>query len=178
MRTIPRKSVRRGPRDLEPRQKSVEPGTALGARGLRETRARRIILETVRATDSHPAAEWVFQRVRRTLPRVSLGTVYRNLRVLVEAGLLVERPEPGGSRFDGNLTEHQHFTCVACGRVFDLAEPVDRALHRRVSARTGFEVLRHRIEFSGTCTDCSSPHTRRRTAWQARASREARATGT
>ena len=126
------------------------------------------VLDTVRATDVHPTAEWVFRHVRRRLPRVSLGTVYRNLRLLVREGLLVERADAGGSRFDGNLSEHHHFTCVECDRVFDLREPVRRTVHLRVSSRTGFEVLRHRIEFYGRCATCSSPRKRRR-PWQARA---------
>ncbi len=162
----------------------IIPGKAAGAhealsrRGLRHTRARQIILESVRASDIHPTAEWVFQRVRRTVPRVSLGTVYRNLRLLVRAGLLVERPDLAGSRFDGNLAEHHHFTCVECRRVFDLSEPVNPALHLRVADRTGFEVLSHRIEFYGRCADCSSPRKRRRAAWQARASKAPRVTRT
>ncbi|PYM83725.1 MAG: transcriptional repressor [Candidatus Rokuibacteriota bacterium] len=154
MRIIPEKL----PPDIE----------ALRGHGLRNTRARRIVLETVRATDVHPTAEWVFRHVRRRLPRVSLGTVYRNLRLLVREGLLVERADAAGDRFDGNLSEHHHFTCVECGRVFDLREPVRRTVHLRLSSRTGFEVLRHRIEFYGRCATCSSPRKRRRT-WQARA---------
>jgi Fe2+ or Zn2+ uptake regulation protein len=141
---------------------------SLSARGLRTTQARRLILEAVRATDAHPTAEWVFRQVRRRLPHVSLGTVYRNLRQLVKCGLLVERTDPGGSRFDGNTSEHHHFTCLRCGRVFDLAEPVDRALQRQVASRTGFEVIRHRIEFFGRCGDCSASRRGRRVTWRER----------
>jgi Fe2+ or Zn2+ uptake regulation protein len=143
--------------------------TALSGRGVRTTRARRVILDTVRGTDAHPTAEWVFRKVRRRLPRVSLGTVYRNLRLLVRAGLLIERAGAAGLRFDANTAEHHHFTCVACGRVYDLAEPIDGGLHRRVASRTGFEVFRHRIEFYGRCAGCSSSPRGRRAPWQARA---------
>ena len=93
---------------------------ALRARGLRLTRPRRVILEVVRATDAHPSASLVYEAVRRRLPRVSLGTVYRNLRRLAAEGLVQERAEPTGLRFDGNLAPHDHFTCVACGRVLDV----------------------------------------------------------
>ena len=158
MRIIPGKGCAPVPGGLE----------ALRGRGLRTTRARRTILETVRASDVHPTAEWVFRRVRRRLPRVSLGTVYRNLRVLVREGLLVERADPGGNRFDGNLSEHHHFTCVECGRVFDLRAPAPPVRRLRGSLRTGFTVLGHRIELSGRCPDCSSPRKRGR-PWQARA---------
>ena len=74
----------------------------LHARGLRLTRQRRIILEVVRATDAHPTAALVYRRVRRRLPRVSLATVYRNLRTLAAEGVLTERADPSGVRFDGN----------------------------------------------------------------------------
>ena len=64
---------------------------ALRERGLRSTMPRRVILDVVRATDTHPTAAFVFERVRRRLPRVSLATVYRNLRKLAAEGLLGER---------------------------------------------------------------------------------------
>jgi len=71
--------------------------------GLRLTGPRRVVLEVVRATDVHPTAETVHRMVRRRLPRVSLGTVYRNLRLLVAEGLVKELPGPH-ARFDGNTS--------------------------------------------------------------------------
>jgi Fur family peroxide stress response transcriptional regulator len=116
-----------------------------------------VILEVVRSTDSHPTAEWVHQMVRRRLPRVSLGTVYRNLRVLVAEGLVKQLPGPH-ARFDGNLTDHHHFVCVVCGRLADVpdaaTEPHGRALCRRVAAQSGFRVTHHHIEFYGRCLQC------------------------
>jgi Fe2+ or Zn2+ uptake regulation protein len=95
--------------------------------------------------------------VRRRLPRVSLGTVYRNLRLLVAEGLAKELPGPH-ARFDGNLSEHHHFTCAGCGRIVDvearMAEPHSRALSARVATRTGLRITHHRIEFFGRCPDC------------------------
>src|SRR2546429_248210 len=99
----------------------------LHARGLRLTRQRRIILEVVRGTDAHPTAALVYRRVRRRLPRVSLATVYRNLRTLAAEGVLTERADPSGVRFDGNTASHDHFTCVACGRIYDVPARADRA---------------------------------------------------
>jgi len=124
----------------------------LRASGRRLTRPRRVILDVVRATDAHPSATAVWARVRRRLPRVSLATVYRNLRLLATQGLVLERASAAGLRFDGNTAAHDHFTCVRCGRIFDVA--AQRGLRVRVGARTGFEVFEHRVEFYGRCAGC------------------------
>ena len=130
---------------------------ALRACGLRLTGPRRAILDVLRGTDSHPTAEWVHRVVRRRRPGVSLGTVYRNLRLLVAEGLAAEIPGPH-ARFDANLEAHHHFTCVRCGRILDvdgpLAEPHAEALRGRIAARTGLSITHQRIEFFGRCLQC------------------------
>ena len=129
---------------------------ALRTRGLRLTGPRRVVLEVVRGTDSHPTAEQVHELVRRRLPRVSLGTVYRNLRLLVAEGLVNELTGPH-ARFDGNVSDHHHFTCLGCGRIADVAgtmtEPHSRALCLRVT-QSGLSVSHHRIDFYGRCPEC------------------------
>ena len=125
--------------------------------GQRVTTQRRLILEVVKRTDSHPTAEWVYRRVRRRLPRISLGTVYRNLKLLAEEGLIQGLDNRGFGRYDGNTARHHHFTCQRCGRVFDLEAQADRALERRIAARTGFAIAYHRIEFYGLCSSCAIP---------------------
>src|SRR5437899_8587398 len=126
----------------------------LRARGLRLTRPRRLILDIVRATDAHPTAAFVYQRVRRRLPRVSLATVHRNLRMLAAEGFLAERADAGGMRFDGNTAPHDHFTCPACGRIYDVPARAERSVPRRVAARPGVVVLEHRTEYYGRCRPC------------------------
>jgi Fe2+ or Zn2+ uptake regulation protein len=127
-------------------------GETLRARGLRLTRPRRVILEVVRATEAHPSAALVYPQVRRRLPRVSLGTVYRNLRRLAAEGLLQERGEPTGLRFDGNTAPHDHSTCVACGRVLDV--PRRHVVPPLRQPARGLEILSHRVEFYGRCDPC------------------------
>src|SRR5438094_4329384 len=126
----------------------------LRARGLRLTRPRRLILDVVRATDVHPTAVFVYQRVRRRLPRVSLATVYRNLRMLAAEGFLAERTDAGGLRFDGNTGPHDHFTCLSCGRIYDVPARDEPSGRPRVAAGTGFHVLDPRPEKSGRCGAC------------------------
>src|SRR5260370_4617687 len=95
---------------------NYETHATLRARGLRPTKPRRLILEAVRATDVHPTAAFVYRRVRKRLPRVSLATVYRNLRVLAAEGFLAERADAAGLRFHGHTAPHHHFTRLPCGR--------------------------------------------------------------
>lgn len=129
--------------------------------GRRVTDQRWLILETVRSTLVHPTAEWVYRKVRRRLPRISLGTVYRNLKVLVEEGLIRELDSRTFGRYDGNMMQHHHFTCQACGQILDLAVPFDRMLDRRMAARTGLEISDHRLEFYGRCLACRTKGMRR-----------------
>ena len=112
----------------------------LRARGLRLTEPRRLILDVVRATDAHPSASTVYRELRKRLPRVSLATVYRNLRRLAAEGFLLERAGMDGLRFDGNIERHDHFTCLTCRRVFDVPPAQALGPRRRVAIRTGFEV--------------------------------------
>jgi len=128
----------------------------LARRGMRLTDQRRLILTVVQATDTHPTADWVHAAVRRRLPRVSLATVYRNLRLLARHGWLTEIPGEPSLRFDARVERHHHFTCSACGRIFDLDQPVDSRLDARVAAQTGYRVSHHRIEFYGVCGGCTS----------------------
>jgi Fe2+ or Zn2+ uptake regulation protein len=121
---------------------------------MRLTAQRQLILTVVRDTDTHPTAEWIHAAVRRRLPRVSLATVYRNLRLLARQGLLTEIQAGPSIRFDARVQHHHHFTCGSCGRIFDLEESVDARLDARVAARTGFRVSHHRIEFYGVCGGC------------------------
>jgi Fur family peroxide stress response transcriptional regulator len=175
MRIIPEMRVSRAAPDARPAgTESAE--IALRGRGFRLTVPRRAVLEVVRGIMTHPTAEEVHRLVIRRAPRVSLATVYRNLRLLVDAGLLGELPGPR-ARFDANIRAHHHFTCHRCGRIADVeasvAEPHSRALSRRVEARTGLTITDHRIDFFGRCRECQAKRRarpgRRRPAADARA---------
>src|SRR5262245_30911755 len=92
----------------------------------RSTRQRRLIYEAVVSTDSHPTAEWVYAAVRRAMPRVSLGTVYRNLALLVAEGRLKAWARGGSTRYDADVTAHDHFFCESCGGLQDLRRSAGR----------------------------------------------------
>ena len=121
----------------------------------RETKQREAILGIMRNTRSHPTADDVYCEVRKDIPNISKGTVYRNLQVLQEMGLVTELNLNGTvSRFEVRRGNHYHFRCEKCDRVFDVDLHVDQHLDRQVSCRTGFKVSYHQLEFRGLCNDC------------------------
>ena len=92
----------------------------------RRSRQRDVILDIVRGTDAHPTAAWVYEHARGRLPRISLGTVYRNLKGLSKDGLIREYHWSGQPvRFDGNIEKHDHLRCLHCGNVLDLPAVLD-----------------------------------------------------
>jgi Fe2+ or Zn2+ uptake regulation protein len=121
----------------------------------RETKQREAILRVLRNTRAHPTADWIYEEVKKEIPNISKGTVYRNLQVLQEGGVVTELNLNGTlSRFEAKQDSHYHFRCEQCGRVFDLDEPVNNELDERVARRTGFKVSHHQLEFRGLCKDC------------------------
>jgi Fur family transcriptional regulator, ferric uptake regulator len=122
---------------------------------LRMTNQRRIIVEELSKVRSHPTAVEIFEMVRRRLPKISLGTVYRNLEFLSETGV-IQKLEMAGSqkRFDGTAANHYHIRCVMCHRVDDVPlnhiAMIDDIL-RRIS---DYKILWHKLEFMGICPEC------------------------
>ena len=121
----------------------------------RETKQREAILRILRYTRAHPTADQIYDEVRKDMPNISKGTVYRNLQVLEEDGAITELNLNGTlSRFEVKQEQNYHFRCETCGRVFDLDEPIDKSLDERVSKKTGFQISHHQTEFRGLCRDC------------------------
>ena len=121
----------------------------------RDTKQREAILRVLKNTRSHPTADQLYDEVRKEIPNISKGTVYRNLQVLQENGDVSELNLKGTlSRYEAKRESHYHFRCEKCGRVFDLDEPVNNELDERVAKRTGFKVTHHQTEFRGLCKDC------------------------
>ncbi|MDR0721241.1 MAG: transcriptional repressor [Treponema sp.] len=85
------------------------------------SKKREAILRMIRSTQSHPSARWVYEQLKPVIPGLSLGTVYRNINLFREEGLVVSIGVVGGEeRFDGFVTAHPHLICTCCGAVFDL----------------------------------------------------------
>jgi Fur family ferric uptake transcriptional regulator len=121
----------------------------------RNTPQRRVVLEELRHLKSHPTAAELYAIVRRRLPRISLGTVYRNLEVLHEDGMIRKMEFAGAeSRFDGTLDRHDHVRCTECGRIEDIyPSSPDQALHSPAEL-AGYQVEGYRLEYFGSCPSC------------------------
>jgi Fur family transcriptional regulator, ferric uptake regulator len=121
----------------------------------RHTRQRQIILEELQKLDSHPTAIELYDLVRRRLPNLSLGTVYRNLDLLARSGTIHKLEwSSGEARFDGNMRRHDHLRCQGCGRLEDI-EGVPLELPPVVGNDfRGYVILGHRLEFVGMCPQC------------------------
>ena len=123
----------------------------------RKTKQKEAILRLVKSTNSHPTADWVYEQVRREIPNISLGTVYRNLKLLQQEGKILGLEFAATiTRYDGNTQNHYHFVCQQCGYLCDLDEPVDTEHDERIAQKTGCDVFYHRSEFYGLCKDCQS----------------------
>jgi Fur family transcriptional regulator, ferric uptake regulator len=124
----------------------------------RRTPQRQVILEELQKLTSHPTAADLYAIVRSRLPKISLGTVYRNLDLLSRTGIIQKLDFGSGeARFDGNPARHDHLRCVRCGRVDDVsAVPLD-LFEGAANDYRGYVVLGHRLEFFGLCPKCASP---------------------
>ncbi len=122
---------------------------------MRMTRQRKVILELLRQRNTHPSADEVYQWVRPLMPRISLGTVYRNLEVLSELGE-IQKIEVSGTikRFDGNPEKHYHIRCMNCGRLDDAPMNFLSNIESEICSSTDYKVMGHRLEFIGLCPEC------------------------
>lgn len=122
----------------------------------RMTQQRKIILEELRKVTCHPTAEELHRLVREKLPKISMATVYRNLEILSEEGMVWKMDVAGTQRrFDGNTVNHYHIRCSVCGRMDDVHMELVPTIEEMAKKASGYSVLCHRVEFTGICPDCA-----------------------
>lgn len=123
---------------------------------LRRSRQREKIVELLRGTDQHPTAGRIYDHLKEDFPSLSLGTVYRNLAILVEQGT-VRKLESGSTfdRYEINRGDHVHFVCERCGRITDLDIPELGRIEDAVRRHTGYAVTGQKVEVFGICAACS-----------------------
>lgn len=122
---------------------------------LRMTHQREIILQELRASRQHLTADELYERVKKRLPRISLATVYRNLEILTQVGIIAKREVSGRQkRFDSDRSEHDHIFCIQCHRLDNLDLNRDKLGGLPTRLIKGYTVTGYRLEFSGICREC------------------------
>ena len=119
-------------------------------------RKRDAILTCLRQTTVHPSAEWIFTQLKPEIPDLSMGTVYRNLTLFKEQGVIASvGTVKGVERFDGNTDPHVHFLCTQCGAVVDLTGlAVPEELNKAAATESGGQVGTCQLTFTGICMEC------------------------
>jgi Fe2+ or Zn2+ uptake regulation protein len=124
--------------------------------GHRLTPQRREVYEVLLAQRDHPTATEVFLRAKQRMPSISLATVYNCLETLVECGLAKQvNVERTATRYCPNLTEHGHFMCERCGKIYDVPLVVSKRVGRTWDLPAGFSVVHSETMLRGACADCN-----------------------
>jgi len=121
---------------------------------LRNTKQRQIVLKAVIGRKDHPTADQLYLDVRSENPKISRGTVYRNLKILAESSEIKHLKAAGAERFDWRLDPHDHIMCTNCGALCDSPFPYKDELDKLIEEYTGFKIDLHRTVFEGLCPDC------------------------
>ena len=124
-------------------------------RKLQMTAQRQLVLDIVAASHGHPTADEVYEKARQQISNISLGTVYRNLSQLVEAGFLnkVEHAsEP--ARFDAEKEPHFHVRCTRCGSISDVPADVPNELLQNARGNSDYKITGCVVDYVGVCPKC------------------------
>lgn len=122
---------------------------------MRYSHQRERIFRAVAESTQHPTANMVYDALKTEMPRLSLGTVYRNLNQLADAGRLRKIPLADGScRFDKTTNTHSHIVCESCGCVADVTLPSFTSLEQAITDETGYTLRSYDVVLRGLCKDC------------------------
>jgi Fur family peroxide stress response transcriptional regulator len=121
----------------------------------RNTRQLEVVWEAVKNETSHPTADQIYAKVRKKIPNISLGTVYRNLQKLVAEEKLQVLTLGRAQHFDPTVQRHEHFICEECGRVYDVFVNAKDRIRPPLAPPKGFSVNSLELTFYGVCKSCS-----------------------
>jgi Fe2+ or Zn2+ uptake regulation protein len=128
------------------------------------TPQRRAILNALESVVTHPSADVIYEMVRKELPRISMGTVYRNLEQMATEGMILRLDGGGQKRYDGNSTPHLHFRCLCCNAMIDLPMNPHDDIQKIVQTLTDFEIKSYEVIFTGLCPECKLTKKKEQTA--------------
>ncbi len=124
---------------------------------MKYSKQRELILKILTENVVHPTADFVYEKIKKEMPTISLATVYRNLNQLAENGMIKKVESLDGSvRFDYNTHPHHHFICTSCNKVYDISHDIFPDPEEKVFVGTGMIVKSYDFSFKGICADCHS----------------------
>ncbi len=122
---------------------------------LKKTRQRELILEAILGVEGHVTAEDLYSQLRAENSRIGYTTVYRTLKLLVDAGLAQERHfDDGIARYETERSHHDHLVCTVCGKIIEFECAIIEERQHVIAGEHGFRLQRHRHELYGCCSDC------------------------
>ncbi len=124
--------------------------------GVRMTPQRHAILSYLLNSKMHPSADDIYKSLEKKFPSMSVATVYNNLKVFIDTGLVRELTYgDDASRFDADMSDHYHAICENCGKISDFDYPSLQHTEEAAAIQTGFVVRGHRLEVHGLCDQCA-----------------------
>jgi Fur family transcriptional regulator, peroxide stress response regulator len=131
----------------------------LRERQCRLTPQRVALLRLLAASEGHPSAAHLYDRLRAQLPTTSLATVYKTLSLLDEMGEVLELSFSGDChRYDGNKPyPHPHLICIRCRKIVDVESGLGQDLAQEAAKGSGFQIVGHRLDLYGLCPVCQTP---------------------
>jgi Fur family ferric uptake transcriptional regulator len=116
-------------------------------------------MQIISRLHTHPSAEDIYEEARKTMPNISLGTIYRNLDNLSDDGVISRiAVDDGKMRFEANTKKHYHINCIKCGKVEDAPIDYNHNLDSKLKGLADYRIMGHNTEFFGICPDCIKNH--------------------
>ena len=123
----------------------------------RFSKQRQIIYDMIVNNPVHPTADYIYNSLKDEYPELSLGTVYRNLNVLSEMGMIIKiTSEANSEHYDGNTSKHYHLMCENCHHIYDVAIPYLERIEEEAQKDCMHKINSHSLVFSGICKSCSN----------------------
>ena len=121
----------------------------------KHSKQRDALFNLLCSTHTHPTAAWLYDKLREDFPRLSQGTVYRNLNILAEQKRIkVINVDGTFAHFDADMSVHNHVICTRCGKVEGAFMPSDEDCEKKAAEISGYRIDSHRFDFFGLCPDC------------------------
>lgn len=125
----------------------------------KRSKQKDAIIDAVKNTKCHPTADWVYSEVKKAIPNISLGTVYRNLAKMADEGI-ISRLILGttSEHFDGNTSPHYHVHCVDCDKIYDIENKPEFDVNEWAAQLFNGDIIEHYTVFTGRCSKCKNKY--------------------